>query len=82
MSGPVDDVAHTLASVAGNRIVENLWILRGGLVSRVDPQAGRVATIVSGSRPGLRLVTTPADRVVATMADGRVVMIDPRPPEW
>jgi len=58
--GPVDDVAHTIESIAGNRILEQIWILRDGLTWRVEPTAaGRPPS------PGIGHARTgagPADR--------------------
>ncbi len=82
VSGPVDDVARTLESVAGNRIIERVWILRDGLIWRVDPDSGRAAA-VSGDRPRadrplVRLTATRAGGLVATVAGGGLLVLDPQ----
>jgi hypothetical protein len=80
--GPVDDVARTLESVAGNRIIERVWVLRDGLIWRVDPDSGRAAA-VSGYRPRadrplVRLTATAAGGLVATVAGGGLLVLDPQ----
>jgi DNA-binding beta-propeller fold protein YncE len=81
--GPVDDVARTLESVADGRILERIWILHDGLILRVDPDAGRVVAAVSGyrphpDRPVIRLTATRAGGLVATVAGGGLLVIDPQ----
>jgi hypothetical protein len=81
VGGPVQDVARTIQPVAG-RIVEHLWIARDGQVLRVDPDAMRLSTMVSGYRPRadrpLRLAVTQAGALVATVAGDRLLVINPR----
>jgi hypothetical protein len=79
--GPVDDVARTIESV-GDRILEHIWVLRDGLIWRVDPDSGRAAA-VSGYRPRadrplVRLTATRAGGLVATMAGGGLLVLDPQ----
>jgi hypothetical protein len=81
--GPVDDLARTVEPAAGNRVVEHLWILHDGQLLRVDPDAGRVAATVSGyrprpDRPVVRLTATRAGALLATVAGGGLLVIDPR----
>jgi DNA-binding beta-propeller fold protein YncE len=81
--GPVDDVARTIEPAAGNRVVEHLWILRQGEILRVDPDAGRVAATISGyrprpDRPPVRLTATRAGALVATVAGGGLLVVDPQ----
>ena len=81
--GPVDDLARTIEPAAGNRVVEHLWILHDGQILRVDPDAGRVAATVSGyrprpDRPVVRLTATRAGALVATVAGGGLLVIDPQ----
>ena len=83
VTGPVDDVALTIGPAAGDRVVEHLWILRQGRILRVDPDANRVAATVSGyrprpDRPPVRLAATRAGALVATLAGGGLLVIDPR----
>jgi DNA-binding beta-propeller fold protein YncE len=80
--GPVDDVALTIQAVAG-RVVEHLWIVHDGRILRVDPDANRVTATVSGyrpraDRPVVRLAATRAGALVATLAGGGLLVIDPR----
>jgi hypothetical protein len=81
VGGPVEDVARTSQPVAG-RIVEHLWIARDGQVLRVDPDAMRLTTMVSGYRPRadrpVRLAVTQAGALVATVAGDRLLVINPR----
>ena len=65
VTGPVDDVALTIGPAAGDRVVEHLWILRQGRILRVDPDANRVAATRAGA-------------LVATLAGGGLLVIDPR----
>jgi hypothetical protein len=80
--GPVDDVARTIEPVAG-RILEHLWIVHDGQILRVDPDARRVTGTVSGyrpraDRPPVRLAATLPGALVASVADGGLLVIDPR----
>jgi DNA-binding beta-propeller fold protein YncE len=80
--GPVDDVARTLEPVAGG-IREHLWIVRDGQILRVDPRANRVSATVSGyrpraDRPVVRLTATRPGALVASVAGGGLLVIDPR----
>jgi hypothetical protein len=80
--GPVDDVARTIQP-AGDRILERLWILHDGQILQVDPDANRVTATVAGDRPHsdrppVRLAATQAGALVATVAGGGLLVIDPR----
>jgi hypothetical protein len=82
--GPVDDVARTIEPVAGG-VREYLWILHDGQILRVDPDANRVTATVSGNRPRpdwppVRLIATLPGALVATLAGGGLLVIDPGPP--
>jgi hypothetical protein len=83
VSGPVDDLARTIELGAGNRVLEHVWILHDGQILRVDPDAGRVVATVSGyrpraNRPPVRLTATRAGGLVATVAGGGLLVIDPQ----
>jgi hypothetical protein len=82
VTGPVDDVARTIEPVAG-RILEHLWIVHDGQILRVDPDANREPATVSGYRPGadrplVRLTATRAGALVASVAGGGLLLIDPQ----
>jgi hypothetical protein len=80
--GPVDDVARTIEPVAGG-VREYLWILHDGQIMRVDPDTNRVTATVSGwrprpDRPPVRLTTTRAGGLVATLTGGGLLVIAPQ----
>jgi hypothetical protein len=79
---PVDDVARTIEPVAGG-VREYLWILHDGQILRVDPNTRRVTATVSGyrprpDRPPVRLTATRPGALVASVAGGGLLVIDPR----